>query len=170
MLVGFGVHTGSREATAASSSAVSKVRLTVARTDTLLAHCIARAIVVDAGGEGAAREKYGDEAETLRGSKWRAFKVAAKATPRASRVAAFIALWGLALYDLDRDELTVDEYAKWASESRPTAFRRAAEYRELWGDKYDDVNQLARLVRDHIREHTEARRHPNALTSISVAI
>jgi hypothetical protein len=145
------------------------VRLAVAKTDTILAHCIARAIIVDAGGEEAAREKYGQGAEALRGSKWRAFRTAAKVTPRASRVAAFIALWGLALYDLDRDELTVDEYAEWASESRATAFRRAAEYRELWGDERD-VNELARLVRDHVRRHREARRNPNALTSIAIAI
>jgi hypothetical protein len=74
----------------------------------------------------------------------------------------------LALDDLDRDELTVDEYAAWASESRATAFRRAAEYRELWGDV--DVNELGRRVRDYIRSHREVRRRPNALTSIPIAI
>ncbi len=142
----------------------------MAKTDTILAHCIARAVIVDAGGEEAARVTFGDNAEALRGSKWRAFRLAARATPRASRVAAFIALWGLALYDLDRDELTVDEYAEWASESRATAFRRQAEYRELWDDDHEDVNELARLVRDHVRQNTGARRNPNALTSISVAI
>ena len=142
----------------------------MAKTDTLLAHCIARAIIADAGGEEAARARYGDKAEAFQASKWRAFKVAAKATPRASRVAAFIALWGLALYDLDRDDLTVDEYAEWANESRATAFRRAAEYRELWGGPHEDVNELGRLVRDYVRENGEARRHPNALTSIAVAI
>jgi hypothetical protein len=107
------------------------VRLTVAKTDTILAHCIARAVVVEAGGEKAAEARYGANAEALKASKWQSFKVAAKVTPRASRVAAFIALWGLALDELDRDELTVDEYAEWASEARATAFRRAADYREL---------------------------------------
>jgi hypothetical protein len=142
----------------------------MAKTDTLLAHCIARAIVVEAGGADAAREKYGEKGEAFRESKWRAFKVAARVTPRASRVAAFIALWGLALYDLDRDELTVNEYAEWASESRATAFRRAADYRELWGDDHEDVNELARLVRDYVRQKPGARRNPNALTSVAVAI
>ena len=89
-------------------------------------------------------------------------------TPRASRVASFIALWGLALDDLDRDDLTVDEYAEWANESRATAFRRAAEYRDLWGDV--DVNELGRRVRDYVRSHRDVRRKPNALTSIPVAI
>lgn len=141
----------------------------MAKTQTILAHCIGRAIIAEAGGLEAAQAKYGEKAEALRGSKWQSFKAAAKATPRASRVASFIALWGLALYDLDRDELTVEEYAEWANESRATAFRRAAEYRELWGEEFE-VNELARLVRDHVRRHREARRNPNALTSIAVAI
>ena len=144
------------------------MRLAVAKTDTILAHCIARAVIADAGGEEAARGKYGEQAEALRASKWQSFKVAAKVTPRASRVAAFISLWGLALDDLDRDELTVDEYAEWANEARATAFRRAADYRELWGDV--DVNELARRVRDHVRSDRAVRRKPNALTSIPITI
>jgi hypothetical protein len=140
----------------------------VAKTDTILAHCIARAVRADAGGEEAARAKYGDKAEVLQTSKWKAFRVAAKVTPRASRVAAFISLWGLALDDLDRDELTVEEYAEWASEARATAFRRAADYRELWSDV--DLNELGRRVRDHIRSHRELRRTPNALVSIPVTV
>lgn len=124
--------------------------------------------MADAGGEEAAKGRYGEDAEVLRGSKWQSFKVAAKVTPRASRVAAFISLWGLALDDLDRDELTVDEYAEWANEPRATAFRRAAEYRELWGNV--DVNELGRRVRDYVRSHREVRRRPNALTSIPVII
>lgn len=144
------------------------MRLGVAKTDTILAHCIARAVMADAGGEEAAKGRYGEDAEVLRGSKWQSFKVAAKVTPRASRVAAFISLWGLALDDLDRDELTVDEYAEWANEPRATAFRRAAEYRELWGNV--DVNELGRRVRDYVRSHREVRRRPNALTSIPVII
>jgi hypothetical protein len=140
----------------------------VARTDTILAHTIARAVMADAGGEEAAKAKYGENAEVLKASKWQAVKVAAKVTPRAARVAGFITLWGLALDELNRDELTVDEYAEWASESRATAFRRAAEYRELWDDV--DVNELGRLVRDHVRSHRELRRKPNALMSIPVAI
>jgi hypothetical protein len=144
------------------------VRLPVAKTDTILAHCIARAVIAEAGGEEAAKAKYGQQAEVLRASKWQSFKAAAKVTPRASRVATFISLWGLALDDLGRDELSVEEYAEWANESRATAFRRAAEYRELWPNL--DVNELGRQVRDHVRSHREVRRKPNALMSIPVAI
>ena len=140
----------------------------MAKTDTILAHCIARAVVADAGGEEAAKAKYGENAEGLKASKWQAFRVAAKVTPRASRVAAFISLWGLALDDLDREELTVDEYAEWANEARATAFRRAADYRELWGDDVD-LNELGRRVRDHVRSHRQLRRTPNALVSIPIS-
>jgi hypothetical protein len=140
----------------------------LAKTDTIVAHCIGRAIIADAGGLEAAQAKYGEKAELLRVSKWQSFKTAAKSAPRATRVAGFITLWGLALDDLDRNELTVEEYAEWASESRATAFRRAAEYRELWPEY--DVNELARRVRDHVRSHRELRRHPNALMSIPVAV
>jgi hypothetical protein len=150
------------------SVSVAKVRLALAKTDTILAHCIAQAVIADAGGEEAAKAKYGAHAEVLQASKWQAFRAAAKVTPRASRVAAFISLWGLALDDLDRDELSVEEYAEWAHESRATAFRRAAEYRELWPEL--DVNDLGRRVRDHVRSHRELRRKPNALMSIPVAI
>jgi hypothetical protein len=140
----------------------------LAKTDTIVAHCIGRAIIAEAGGLEAAQTKYGEKAELLRASKWQSFKTAAKAAPRATRVAGFITLWGLALDDLDRDELTVEEYAEWASESRATAFRRAAEYRELWPEY--DINELARRVRDHVRSHRELRGHPNALMSIPVAV
>jgi len=134
-----------------------------------VAHCLARAVVGDAGGEEAAKEKYGPNAEVLwEGSKWQGIKLAAKVTPRATRVATFVSLWGIALYDLGRDELSVEEYADWANESRATAFRRAAEYRELWPDV--DVNELGRLVRDYVRAHRDVQRKPGALMSIPVAI
>lgn len=132
-----------------------------------MAHCIARAVIAEAGGEEAAQAQYGAKAERLHGSKWTAFRAVAKVTPRAARVAAFVSLWGIALDDLDRDELTVEEYADWANEARATAFRRAADYRELWPDV--DVNELGRRVRDHVRAHRELRRTPNALVSIPIS-
>jgi len=143
------------------------VRLAVAKTDTILAHCIARAVILQAGGEEAAKARYGENAEVLRKSKWRAAAVAAKATPRASRVASFVCLWALALDDLDREEITVDEYAEWANESRATAFRKQAEYREMWADV--EINELAGRLRDYVRSHRELRHKPNSLMSIPIA-
>jgi len=140
----------------------------VAKKDTIVAHCIAAALIAEAGGEEAAKARYGKRGERLRESKWQAFKVAAKVTPKATRVATFISLWGLALDDLDRDELSVDEYAEWANESRATAFRRFAEYRELWPKV--DINEFGGRVRDHVRSHRQLRRTPKDLVSIPVAI
>jgi hypothetical protein len=125
-------------------------------------------MIAEAGGEDAAKAKYGEHAEAVRESKWQAFKGAARVMPKATRVATFISLWGLALDDVGRDELSVDEFAEWASESRATAFRRFAEYRELWPEV--DVNEFGRRVRDHVRSHRELRRKPSELVSIPIAI
>lgn len=138
----------------------------MAKQDTILGHCLIRAAIADAGGPEAAVEKYPAGAVGGR-HRWRALKAMGKAMPRASRVAGFITLWGVALYDLDRDEISVDEYAEWANESRATAFRRASEYRELWPDVEIDV--LARQVRDYVRVHRSVERTPNQLMSIPVA-
>ena len=138
------------------------------RRDTILAHCTARAIIEEAGGEEAAKELYGEHAERLASMpKWQAFKLAVRVGPKASRVAGFIGLWGVALYDLGRDEITVDEFAEWASEPRATAFRRAAEYRELWHDEVD-VNVLGGLVRDQLKTKLSLRKNPARLTSMVV--
>ena len=137
-----------------------------------MAHCLAAALISEAGGEEAAKAKYGSQGEVLRESKWQAFKAAAKVTPKATRVATFISLWGLALDDLDRDELSVDEFSEWANESRATAFRRFAEYRELWQNEAMDVdvNEFGRRVRDYVRSNRQLRRKPSELVSIPVAI
>ena len=58
----------------------------MAQKDSLLAHCLARAIIAEQGGLEAAAEKYGPNAERL--SKWRATALAVKVTPKASRVAS----------------------------------------------------------------------------------
>lgn len=139
----------------------------MAKLDTILGHCLMRAAIVDAGGPEAAVEKYPAGAVGGR-HRWQALRVMAKVTPRASRVAAFISLWGVALYDLGRDEISVDEYAEWANESRATAFRRAGEYRELWPDV--EINELARQVRDYVRGHRSVELHPNRLMSIALAV
>lgn len=73
-----------------------------------------------------------------------------KATPRASRVAALIAMWAIALDDLEREHLGAEEYAAWASESRATVYRRLADFRELWPE-YDTPNELAALLVEEAR-------------------
>jgi hypothetical protein len=139
----------------------------LAKQDTILGHCLIRAAIADAGGPEAAEEKFPEGAVGGR-HRWQALRVMAKVTPKASRVAAFVSMWGVALYDLERDEISVDEFAEWAGESRATAFRRAGEYRELWPDV--EINDLAGRVRDYVRGHRSVQRNPNALMSISLAV
>jgi hypothetical protein len=139
----------------------------VAKLDTILGHCLIRAAIADAGGADAAVEKYPAGAVGGR-HRWVALRVMAKVTPRASRVAAFISMWGVALYDLGVDEISVDEFAEWANESRATAFRRASEYRELWPDV--EINELGRLVRDHVRKDRVVQRNPYKLMSLAVSV
>lgn len=138
----------------------------MAKLDSILGHCLIRAAIADAGGVEAAEEKYPAGAVGGR-HRWQALRVMAKVTPKASRVAAFISLWGVALYDLGRDEISVDEYAEWAGESRATAFRRAGEYRELWPDI--EINVLAGQVRDYVRANRSVERNPNRLMSIALS-
>jgi hypothetical protein len=85
--------------------------------------------------------------EPEKASAWLVVKV----TPRASRVAAFVALWGAAMVDLDTEDLGIEAYARWASESRRTAYRRLADFRVLWPE-YETPNELGRLVAAQVRE------------------
>lgn len=121
----------------------------MARADTLLGHCLLRASAPDVKGDGRLAATY----------------AVVKATPKASRVAAFIALWAMAMVELDVDELGIEAYAEWAAESRRTAYRRNADFRELFHE-YDTPNELARLLADEARR-TGSR--PSPSTSIAIA-
>lgn len=118
------------------------------RRDTLLGHCLLRASLQDVKGDG----------------RLAATMAVVKATPKASRVAAFVVLWATALVDLDVDELGVEAYAAWAAESRATTYRRLADFRELFPEQ-DTPNALARLLADEARR-TGSRPSP----SLSIAV
>jgi hypothetical protein len=113
------------------------------RKDSLLAHCIARAIIHEQGGIDAAVESYGPKAERL--SKWAAVKAAAKVTPKASRVAAFIVMWAAAIMDEGADEFSITEYERYWHEGERQTYRLQNEFRQLWPE-YETPNELARLV------------------------
>ena len=126
----------------------------------MLAHCIARAIIADAGGESAARERWGEDAEKLRAaSKWEQMRLTVKATPKASRVVAFIVLWAWAMKDEKRDAYTITEFQRYYNEGERTAYRNQAEFRELWHE-YDTPNELALQVIPHLRGRTDATKLP----------
>lgn len=114
------------------------------RTETLLGHCLMRASLPNAKGDG----------------RLAATMAAVRATPRASRCAAFIALWATALLDRDVDSIGVEAYAEWAAESRATTYRRLADFRELWPE-YDTPNELAAILAAEARRRGASRADPS---------
>jgi hypothetical protein len=118
------------------------------RKDSLLAHCIARAVAADRGHE---RTKAELEAGTLKVRTW----TAAKVTPKASRVAAFIVQWALAMRDERAATYTITEYQHYWHEGERQTYRRQAEFRELWPE-YETPNELAAQVVKYLRTHDDA--------------
>ncbi len=112
--------------------------------NTLLGVCILRASAPIA-------EQRGLDLSAKRGQKLKALRLVASATPKASRVATFVVLWALALDDHQGDdELTLTEWREWASESERTAWRKLAEFRELFPE-FDTPKPLALQILEHLR-------------------
>jgi hypothetical protein len=111
--------------------------------DTLLGHCIARAVIRDEGGLEAAKVKYGENAE--RWSTWSKLRAVTKATPKASRVASFIVLWAVGMMEEGRDEYSITEYQRYWNESERQAYRVQNEFRELWPE-FETPNELAEQI------------------------
>lgn len=124
------------------------------KKDSLLAHCLARAVIHEQGGLEAAAAKYGPKAERL--SKWRATATAVKVTPKASRVAGFIVLWATAMRVEDLDSFSITEYQRYWNESERQAYRRQVEFRELWPE-YETPNELAGQIVAYLRKRGEAK-------------
>jgi hypothetical protein len=139
------------------------------KEDTLLAHCIARAVIDDAGGLDAAKQKYGDDASTLAAqSKWRQVRLLLKVTPKASRVAGFIILWALAMKAEDRDGYTISEYQRYYNENERKAYRDQAEFRDLWGE-FETPDELARQILPQLRGKLDATKLPSTVTVVAAA-
>ena len=117
------------------------------RRDSLLAHCIARAVIYDQGGIEAATEKYGPRAERL--SKGAATVAAAKVTGKAPRVSAFVVMWAAAMREEGVEEFSITEYQRYWNESERRAYRLQVEFRELWPE-YETPNELARKIVRHL--------------------
>ena len=120
------------------------------RRDSLLAHCIARAVISEQGGIEAATAKYGTHAERL--SKWEALRTAAKVTPKASRVAGFIVMWAVAMAEERADAYSITEYQRYWNENERQAYRSQAEFRELWPE-LDTPNELSAQLVEYLRNH-----------------
>jgi hypothetical protein len=132
----------------------------VAKKDSLLAHCIARAVIADAGGEDAAKAQWGNEAENLAAAgKWKQMKLLMGVTPKASRVAAFVVLWAWAMRDESKDSFTITEFQRYWNDGERQAYRKQAEFRELWPE-LETPDQLARQVVPYLSEKLDATRLP----------
>jgi hypothetical protein len=130
------------------------------RKDSLLAHCIARAVIADAGGEDDAKRQWGGNAEKLAAaSRWKQMKLMMKVTPKASRVAAFVIQWAWAMREERRDSFTITEFQRYWNEGERQAYRHQAEFRELWPE-YETPDELARQVVPHLNDRLDATTLP----------
>jgi hypothetical protein len=132
------------------SQVTQHVRKPRRRTDTLLAHSVIRAVVADLGGWGKANERY--EAGEVKLNAW----LGVKATPKASRVAAFIVLWAVAMRLEGVEEYSITEYQRYWHEGERQAYRLQKEFRELWPE-FENPNELARQIVKHVDERTSKR-------------
>jgi len=111
--------------------------------DTILGHCIARAVIHDEGGLEVAEAKYGPNAE--RWSTLSKLRAVTKATPKASRVATFIVLWAVGMMEEGKESYSITEYQRYWNENERQAYRVQNEFRELWPE-FDTPNELAAQV------------------------
>lgn len=137
------------------------------RTDSLLAHCIARAVIADAGGLDAMKDRWGEDAEVLAAAgRWRQLRTLMKVTPKASRVAAFVIQWAWAMREENRDSCTITEFQRYWSEGERQAYRHQSEFRELWTE-YDTPNDLARQIVPHLDDKLNAATLPTEVMVVA---
>jgi hypothetical protein len=115
--------------------------------DTILGHCIARAVIQDEGGLEAAKERYGENAE--RWSTLSKLRAVTKATPKASRVATFIVLWAVGMKEEGKAEYSITEYQRYWNENERQAYRVQNEFRELWPE-FETPNELGQQILKHL--------------------
>jgi hypothetical protein len=138
------------------------------REDSLLAHCIARALVAEVGGEAEARRRWGDSAEGFAAKgRWQRVRMVTKVTPRASRVAAFIVLWAWAMKDEKRDSFSITEFQRYYAVNERNAYRDQADFRALWGDEFETPDELARQVIPHLRSRKDAFTMPTTVPVVA---
>jgi hypothetical protein len=135
----------------------------MARKDSLLAHCLARAVVDDAGGDEAARAKYGEHGEKARAmSMFQQIKLGTRVTPKASRTAGFIILWAWAMKSEGKDAYTITEYQRFYNEGERQAYRSQSEFRDLWPE-FETPNELARQIVKHLDKRPNPLSMPTSI-------
>jgi hypothetical protein len=110
--------------------------------DTLLGHCLMRAMAHSEGGieavtaRAAAGERY---------PKWAALRLTARVTPKAMRVATFIVCWAIAMKMEGANEYSITEYQRYWNENERQAYRVQREFRELFPE-FETPDELARQI------------------------
>lgn len=130
-----------------------------AKLDSILAHCLMRAVIESLGGADEAQRRW--DAGEVQVNAW----TGVKATPKASRVATFIVLWALGMVYGAQDEFSITEYQRRWNVDERQAYRLQREFRELWPE-YETPHELAvQIVRQLDRRTTkrEAARLPLTL-------
>jgi len=135
------------------------------KRDSVLAHCMLRALVHEQGGIDAAVEKYGPRAERL--SKWAVLRVGAKVTPKASRVAGFIIQWAIAMRDEGVDEYSITAYQRYWYEGERQTYRLQKEFRDLWPE-LETPNELARQIVKHVDAKLSKREIASLPTTLQI--
>jgi hypothetical protein len=110
--------------------------------DTILGHCILRAMAYEEGGLDVVRAKV---AAGERKPKWDALRLTVKVSPKAMRVATFIVFWAVGRREDGADEFSITEYQRRWGDGERQAYRVQKEFRELWPE-FDDPNELARQI------------------------
>ena len=113
------------------------------KQDSLLAHCLLRAMVAELGGWEQAEAEFEDG--NLKVNAWLGVKV----TPKASRVATFVVFWAVAMRDEKRDSYSITEYQRYWNENERQAYRVQREFRELWPE-FETPDELARQIVKHL--------------------
>jgi hypothetical protein len=111
--------------------------------DTVLGHCILRAMADAEGGvedikaRAAAGERYS--------SKFGALLLSVRVSPKAMRVATFIVCWAIGMKMEDTDEYSITQYQRFWKENERQTYRVQNEFRELWPE-FKTPNELARQI------------------------
>lgn len=131
--------------------------------DTILGHCVARALLAEAGIE-PGKGVYGEGI-----SKWEAMRATVRVTPKAMRVATFIVFWAVGLREARRDSYSLAEYQQRWNESERTAFRLQSEFRELWPE-YGTPDEIARAVVKQLDARVSAKEAARLPMTIQVEV
>lgn len=107
--------------------------------DSLLMHCLVRVMMLADGDLDSVKARF--EAGELKPTAWGA----AKAMPKAMRVATFIVLWATAMRAEGKDGYSITEYQRYWDEGERAAYRVQKEFRELWPE-FETPNQFAQQI------------------------